>query len=88
MCSMKKIIHVNMHNIRYNAKHGTERPVFTIKSSGGKNTYARRIKIKGPSDLVYRPEKPLSCGARVWIETDAELELLGAMTYQESIDIS
>lgn len=83
---MKKIIHVNMHNIRYNTKHGTDRPIFTIKGSG-KNTYARRIKIKGPSDLVYRPEKPLSCGARVWLETEAELELLDAMTYQETTEI-
>jgi hypothetical protein len=23
--------------------------------------------------VVYRPERPLSCGARVWLETDAEV---------------
>jgi len=81
--NMKKIIHVNMHNIKHNAKHGTQRPVFTIKSQGT-NTYAQKVLIKGPSQVVYSPEKPLSCGARAWIETEAEIELIGAMTYQES----
>ena len=29
--------------------------------------------IDGPCRVVYSPDKPLSCGARVWIETDAEV---------------
>jgi hypothetical protein len=24
---------------------------------------------------VYNPDKPLSCGARVWIETQSEVEI-------------
>jgi len=24
---------------------------------------------------VYSPDKPLSCGAKVWIETEAEVEI-------------
>jgi hypothetical protein len=27
------------------------------------------VEILGSSKLVYRPDKPLSCGAKVWIET-------------------
>jgi hypothetical protein len=23
--------------------------------------------------VVYSPDKPLSCGAKVWVETDAEI---------------
>ena len=68
-----KRIHVNMHKVRANKKHGTNEPVLTIKE-GGTNTYCHEVDILGPSKLVYRPDKPLSCGARVWIETKAEIE--------------
>jgi len=27
--------------------------------------------------VVYRPDKPLSCGAKVWIETESEVILVG-----------
>ena len=62
-------IHVNQHNIKYNVKNPDEpKPVFTIKF-GKKNVVTNDIIIDGPSKVVYRPDKPLSCGARVWIET-------------------
>jgi len=69
-----KRIHVNMHKVRANKKHGTNEPVLTIKE-GKSNTYCHEVDILGPSKLVYRPDKPLSCGARVWIETNAELKI-------------
>ena len=73
---MNKIarIHVNQHVIKANAKSGERNPVFTIKQ-GGKNTYATRVKVVGEMELVYSPDKPLSCGAKVWIETRGEIEL-------------
>ena len=71
---MKKKIHINMHKIRANKKYGTNEPVITIKTYKD-NTYCRGVEIRGPSAVVYSPDKPLSCGARVWIETDAELNL-------------
>ena len=67
-------IHVNQHVIKANAKSGDRNPVFTIKQ-GGKNTYAHNVKVKGEMELVYSPDKPLSCGAKVWIETRGEIEL-------------
>lgn len=67
-------IHVNQHVIKANAKSGERNPVFTIKQ-GGKNTYATRVKVIGEMELVYSPDKPLSCGAKVWIETRGEIEL-------------
>ena len=67
-------IHVNQHVIKANAKSGDRNPVFTIKQ-GGKNTYATRVKVVGEMELVYSPDKPLSCGAKVWIETRGDIEL-------------
>tara|TARA_B100000131_G_scaffold40385_2_gene36492 strand:- start:1472 stop:1699 length:228 start_codon:yes stop_codon:yes gene_type:complete len=72
----KKFIHVNMHHIRSNRKHGTNVPVLTVKE-GRKNTYGHRVKINGPSEVIYGGnDKPiLPCGARVVIMTEAEVEI-------------
>ena len=40
------------------------------------NRYAHEVVIKGDSKVVYSADKPLSCGARVWIETQAEVEII------------
>lgn len=72
---MKTIIHVNQHVIRRNAKQGTREPPITVKCRG-KNCYALEVVVHGPCVLVYRPDKPLSCGARLWIETTADVTLL------------
>ena len=70
---MKTRIHVNQHNIRANNKGGNE-PVITVKD------YKQNRKCNGAiivdengmpvAKVVYSPDKPLSCGAKVWIETD------------------
>ena len=78
-------IHVNQHVIKANAKSGDRNPVFTIKQ-GGKNTYATRVKVKGEMELVYSPDKPLSCGAKVWIETRGDIELDKSSDTKVSID--
>lgn len=67
---MKKIIHVNQHRIRSNAKTGAREPVLTVKTYRD-NVYAHEVVIDGPCKIVYSPDKPLSCGAKVWIETNA-----------------
>lgn len=69
---MKTRIHVNQHAIKANSKNGTNEPVLTVKTYKS-NTYAHRVQIKGPSWVVYSPDDPLSCGAKVWIETEAEV---------------
>ena len=73
---MNKIarIHVNQHVIKANAKNGENNPIFTIKQ-GGSNTYAHNVKVKGEMELVYSPDKPLSCGTKVWIETRGDIVL-------------
>lgn len=72
---MKTVIHVNQHVIKANAKSGAQEPVLTVKNYKA-NTYAHEIAIHGPSKVVYSPDKPLSCGARVWIETEAQVEIV------------
>ena len=71
---MLKRIHVNQHNVRSNKKNGTNKPVITVKTSKS-NAYAHQVDVLGPSKVIYRPDKPLSCGAKVWIETTAEVIL-------------
>jgi hypothetical protein len=72
---MKTIIHVNQHEIKSNAKNGTDNPVLTVKTYKT-NTYAHEVFIKGDSKIVYSADKPLSCGAKVWLETEAEVEVI------------
>ena len=79
---MKSIIHVNQHIIKRNTKTGESKPTLTVKQ-GRKNTYAREVIIDGPSKVIYSPNDPLSCGARVWIETTAPIKLIGAKTWSE-----
>lgn len=72
---MKTIIHVNQHVIKANRKDGREDPVLTVKTYKS-NTYAHEVAVHGPSKVVYSPDKPLSCGARVWIETQSTVEII------------
>jgi hypothetical protein len=77
---MKTRIHVNQHNIRSNKSKDTNLPVITIKQ-GRKNTYCNEVEILGPSRIIYSgagcDSKPLmSCGARVVIETEAEIKII------------
>ena len=69
---MKTKIHVNQHVVRSNKKHGKKEQVLTVKTYKS-NTYAHEVEINGPSKVIYSPDKPLSCGARVWIETESEV---------------
>lgn len=69
---MKTIIHVNQHVIRQNARLGARDPVLTVKTYKS-NTYAHEVEVTGASKIVYSPDKPLSCGAKVWIETESEV---------------
>ncbi len=68
-------IHVNQHVIRSNKKKGESKPVITVKSKGA-NVYAKKVAILGPSVVVYSPDKPLSCGATVWVETDSKVVVI------------
>ena len=80
---MKTIIHVNQHIIKANRKNGTKDPVLTVKTYKS-NNYAHEVAIDGPSKVIYRPDKPLSCGAQVWIETESEVKIEPDFLLEES----
>lgn len=76
---MIKRIHVNQHHIKHNAKNPDDlKPVFTVKSYKY-NVKCFEVAIDGPSKLVYSPDKPLSCGAKVWIETEGYVAYNGVV---------
>lgn len=77
---MKKIIHVSQPRIRKNIKEADvslhEAPIIcrTYKNI----EYGNSVAIlddngKEVARIVYSPHKPLSCGARVWIETKSDV---------------
>jgi|TARA_R110000824_G_scaffold273754_1_gene462396 hypothetical protein len=79
---MKTIVHVNQHKIRANNNKDLcdLEPVLTVKTYKS-NDYAYQAIIKDDNGeevarVVYSPHKPLSCGARVWVETQNEVEVL------------
>jgi len=74
---MKKRIHVNQHAIKRNRKNDTTvEPVITVKTYKS-NHYAHEVSIEGHSKVIYSPNKPLKCGAHVWIETDYDVIIDG-----------
>jgi hypothetical protein len=67
-----KRIHINKHKIRAN-KSKPYKPVISCKTSK-ENIYGNNVKILDGdgnvvAEVIYSPDKPLSCGAKVWIET-------------------
>ena len=77
---MKTVIHVNQHVIKSNAKKNEREPVLTCKTYKA-NDYAHEVLIYGQDDkiaakVIYSPDKPLSCGARVWIETQNKVKTI------------
>ena len=74
---MKTIVHVNQHKIRSNIHKGEadQEPVLTVKTHKS-NTYAHEVEFTGPARVVYSPNKPLSCGARVWMETQSPVNII------------
>jgi hypothetical protein len=68
-----KRLHVDQRAIRANIK-GANLPPITVQTSKG-SIKADAAEILGASRIVYRPRKPLGCGARLWIETTAEVIL-------------
>ena len=72
---MKTRIHVNQHNIRANSK-GADLPVITVKDyKNNRKVNTAKVVKDGEvvCQIVYSPDKPLSCGAKVWIETQLEV---------------
>ena len=73
----KTIIHINSNIIKQNKhKQKSERePVIAIK--GATKSYVHELVIPAPCRIVYKPDRPLPCGAKVWIEVlNCDLEAI------------
>jgi hypothetical protein len=62
-------VHVNQHVIRANKMKGENGPPLRI-IRGSKSEPAYEVELIGRARVVYSPDKPLKCGARVWIEAE------------------
>ena len=70
----KSRILINKHNIRHNLKNEDKKPVISVQQ-GKKITYGKGVFIDGPCAIMYNPDHPLKCGATVWIETEAKVNI-------------
>jgi hypothetical protein len=70
----KSIIRINRQEVDRNYKQTKFEPVITVKK-GNSNTYGHEVEINGPCRIVYSRDRTLF-GARVWIETFANVNIL------------
>lgn len=80
--NITKIIHINRQVIQHNAKYNKQLPVCRIQI-GSVIKYSMGVNIQGPSRMIYSPNKPQPCGAKVWIETESKLELINEKKWSE-----
>ena len=80
-----KRIHVNQHVIRANQRSGAREAPLRVKMSD-QNCAAHEVLVNGPCRVVYRPDRPLSCGARVWIETTAPVTIVDQRLNEQLLD--
>lgn len=66
---MKTVIHIHQQRI----KKGL--PAIIVRTYKGV-TYTRKVEF-GDGAVLHQPEKPLDCGARVWIETKGQVSIVG-----------
>lgn len=74
-----KRIHVNQHVIKSNVKNKENEPCITVKTYKS-NDYGTKVDILDENDnivasVVQRIDKPLSCGARVYVETKSKVKV-------------
>jgi hypothetical protein len=67
-------IHVNQQEIRKNSKNDTKNPVILVKQ-GGTTTLCNEVKIPNFGRIIYDPDNRKDCGATVWVELEAHIQL-------------
>jgi len=70
---MKTRIHVDPKVIADNFRYGICDPPIVVYEHGHQVKNAHVVRIDGPSVIVHDNKNPMASGARVWIETDAEI---------------
>ncbi|WP_287522356.1 DNA-binding protein [Okeania sp. SIO2C2] len=81
--SGKNTVHFNRNHIdRNKSKQNNDLTILSVKEGSSNLATGHEAEIHGPCRIVYRPEKPHSCGATVWIETLAAVTMVD---YQEGV---
>ena len=79
---MRTIIHINKNLKQSDDKHGKTSPVCRVEVEG-QTWYGSQVDILGPSSMIYSPDKPRTCIAKLWIETNADVRIHNKTTYSE-----
>jgi len=75
----KITVNINSNIIRQNIKKDKSEREPAIAIKGKKKIYVHQLEIPAPCRIIYDPDKPLDCGARVWIEIlDLDLDLIAS----------
>ena len=75
----KITININSNIIRQNIKKSKSERKPAIAVKGKKKIYVHQLEIPAPCRIIYDPDRPLDCGARVWIEIlDLDLDLIAS----------
>jgi hypothetical protein len=66
------VINVNRHIVAKNRKPGAcpLPPIRVSRGRHGKPVYTTLYEGTGKVRVIYNPDKPLPCGATVWIEVE------------------
>ena len=72
LSTQSTLIHVDRTLIASNLKNHTTKPVISVKE-GSRNHKCHLVEIQGASRVIYQPDSPLGCGARVWIEVAPDI---------------
>ena len=60
--------------IRSNKKKKENEPVVRVQQ-GSRTGYCHEVEITGKCRIIYSPNNPLGCGARVWIEVEPDVAI-------------
>jgi len=66
---------VNSHKIKSNKKDKKNEPVLRVQR-GSRIDYCHEFEIIGTCRVIYRPNNPLGCGAKVWVEIGPEAKVI------------
>lgn len=83
------VINVNRNTIASNLKHGKRDPVIRIQKGSAKQIYGHEAVIYDRNGhevgrVIYSPDKPLKCGARLWIEIDPDCRVEPLDTFHKA----
>lgn len=82
-------ITINKHKILGNLKHGkNDPPIRVARTKSAKPIYGHGVQVHGPVEILYMPDEPLKCGARVYLRTKAEVTIWTEKEKEHGYDLN